>query len=183
MKIAIGLPTNRLIKPKTARSVLNIANNKFDFEFIVSTRGYNTSENRNYIASQAIKKGCSHLFFVDDDMILDTDTLERLIKHDKDIVGGVYMTKYEKQEPVVEFFDDKRPEELFKCKAIGTGCLLIKTDVFRKLPQPWFKYEWYPNGMVKRSHDWIFCEDARRAGYDIWADPTLNIKHIGLYEY
>lgn len=185
MKIAIGLPTNRLIKPKTANSLFNLVNysKDVDFHFIVSTRGYNTSENRNYIASQAIKNECSHLFFVDDDMIFPPDTLETLLEADKDIIGGVYMTKYEVQEPVVEFFDDKRPDDLFKCKAIGTGCLLIKTDVFRKLPQPWFKYEWYDNGMVKRSHDWIFCEDARNKGYDIWAEPSLEIKHIGLFKY
>jgi len=182
--ISIGLPTNRLIKPKMAKSLLEmVANSKHDFHFIVSTRGYNTSENRNYIAAKAVNNGSSHLFFVDDDMIFPSDTLDRLLEHDKDIVGGVYMTKYDKQEPVVEYLDEERPTGLFKVAAIGTGCLLIKIDVFKKLPQSWFKYEWYDNGMVKRSHDWIFCEDARNMGYDVWADPTLDIKHIGLYEY
>lgn len=184
MKIAIGVPTNRLIKPKMANSLLNlVANSKLEFYFIISTRGYNTSENRNYIASQAIKNNCTHLFFVDDDMIFPENVLDDLLEHDKNIVGGVYMTKYEVQEPVVEFIDDKRPEGLFKVNAIGTGMLLIKTDVFKKIKTPWFKYEWYDNGMVKRSHDWIFCEDARKAGYDIWADNTLEIKHIGLKEF
>lgn len=184
MKIALGIPTNRLVKPKTGLSLLElVAYSKYDYEFIVSTRGYNTSENRNYIAAQAIKKGCTHLFFVDDDIIVEPDTLNRLLVHDKDIVGGIYMTKYEKQEPVVEYLDDKKPEGLFKCGAIGTGCMLIKIDVFKKLPQPWFKYEWNKNGSIKKSHDWIFCEDARKIGYDIWAFNRLNIKHIGQYEY
>ncbi len=183
LKIAIGVPTNRLIKPKTAHSILNlVAHSKYDYEIIISTRGYNTSENRNHIAAKSINAGCTHLFFVDDDMIIPPDTLDRLLAHDKDIVGGVYKTKYEQQEDVAEYFDDKR-EDFMKVKALGTGCLLIKTDVFKKLPQPWFKYEWYPNGMVKRSHDWIFCEDAINAGYDVWADRTLEIGHIGLKEY
>ena len=182
MKITIGLPTNRLIKPKTSLSLLELIDNKHDYHFVISTRGYNTSENRNYIASQAVKNS-DYLFFIDDDMIFPPNTLDKLLARKKDIVGGVYMTKYDKQEPVVEYFDDERPKDLFKCKAIGTGMLLIKTDVFKKVPQPWFKYEWYPNGMVKRSHDWIFCEDARREGYDIWADPTLKIQHIGLKEF
>jgi len=184
MKIAIGVPTNRLIKSKTAESLLKLAaNSKHDYRFIISTRGYNTSENRNYIATQAVKKSCDYLFFIDDDMIFPPDTLDKLLAHKKDIVGGVYMTKYEQQEPVVEYLDNERPNELFKCKAIGTGMMLIKTDVFNKLPQPWFKYEWYKNGMVKRSHDWIFCEDARNDGIEVWADPTLDIKHIGVKEF
>jgi len=181
----IGIPTNRLIKAKTASSLLNLVNysKNIDFSILTSTRGYNTSENRNYIASQVVKSGCSHLLFIDDDMIFLEDTLERLLVHDKDIIGGVYKTKYEIQEDVIEYLDDKRPSELFKVGAIGTGCLLIKTEVFKKVPQIWFNYEWFPNGMVKMSHDWLFCHKAREYGFDVWADPTLEIKHIGLYEY
>lgn len=177
------MPTNRLIKPKTASSVLKlVAYTKHEVIPIISTRGYNTSENRNYIASQALKNECTHLFFVDDDMIIPEDTLDRLLAHDKDIIGAVYKTKYEVQEDVCEYFDDKR-EDLMKVKAIGTGCLLIKVSVFLKLPTPWFKYEWFNNGMVKRSHDWIFCEDAIKKGIDVWADRTIEAKHIGLKEF
>lgn len=184
MKIAIGIPTNRLIKPRTAHSLLRlIAHSKNNYEILVSTRGYNTSENRNWIATKAVNSGCSHLLFIDDDMIFPEDTLERLLAHDKDIVGAVYNTKYEVQMPVVEYLDDQRPTELFKCGAIGTGCLLIKTEVFRKVPQIWFNYVWNPNGSVKMSHDWLFCHKAREYGYDIWADPTLEVKHIGEYVY
>lgn len=160
-----------------------VAYSDCEFYILVSTRGYNTSENRNYIAAKAIKNECDYLFFIDDDMILPEDTLEKLLAHKKDIVGGVYMTKYEEQEPVVEYLDDKRPNGLFEVKALGTGSLLIKTNVFKKLSQPWFKYEWYDNGMVKRSHDWIFCEDAINAGYKVFADNSLDIKHIGLKTY
>ena len=183
-KITIGIPTNRLIKPKTANSLLNlVAYTKHEIIPLVSTRGYNTSENRNYIAAQAVKNGSTHLFFVDDDMVIPEDTLDRLLKHDKDIIGGIYKTKYEVQADVCEYFDEERPTGLFKVKAIGTGCLLIKTEVFTKLPQPWFKYEWNQNGSVKRSHDWIFCEDAIRNGYDVWADNTIKLGHIGSKTY
>jgi len=180
MKIALGIPTNRLVKPKTAQSLLDlVAFSDHDFKILVSSRGYNTSENRNWIATQAVNSGCDYLFFVDDDMIIPPQTLEELLLCDKDIVGCVYKTKYETQADVCEYFDDERPQGLFKVKAIGTGCLLIKTDVFRKLSQPWFKYEWNANGSVKRSHDWIFCEDAINAGIDVWALNTLEVKHIG----
>src|SRR3990167_10893674 len=102
MKIALGIPTNRLIKPKTALSLLRlVAYSKYEYEIIVSTKGYNTSENRNYIAAQALKRDCSHLFFVDDDRIIPERTLEILLSRDKDIIGGIYNTKYEIQSPVI----------------------------------------------------------------------------------
>lgn len=182
-KIAIGVCTNRLVKSKTASSLLQlVANSKYDYKIIVSTRGYNTSENRNYVATQAVNSGCSHLFFVDDDMVFPPDVLDRLLAHDKDIIGGVYNTKYETQSPVIEYLDDKRTG-LFKVGAIGTGCLLIKTEVFKKVPQIWFTYEWNDNGSVKMSHDWLFCHKAREYGFDIWADSSLEIGHLGLKEF
>src|SRR4030042_716080 len=119
MKICIGIPTNRLINAKTALSLMRMVaySKDIDLCFIIATRGYNTSENRNFIAMQALNNNCDYLFFVDDDMIFPSDTLEILLMANKDIVGGIYNTKYEVQKPVVESFDDDRPEGLFKVKA------------------------------------------------------------------
>lgn len=187
LRIAIGLPTNRLIKPKTAQSLLELVNQtKYDVEAIVSTKGYNCAENRNYIAAQAVKGKYDYLFHVDDDMIYAPDTLDRLVAHDKDIIGGLYKTKYpEKQDYVIEHLDGAtvRENEVFECKALGTGLLLVKTEVYKKTPQPWYGYEWFDNGMVKESVDWIFCKNASRAGFKVFCDPTVKAEHIGIYEY
>lgn len=176
--ILIGLPTNRLIKPKCAESLLNL---KGDFKCLVSTKGYNTAENRNYIVTQAVKGDYTHLFLVDDDMIYEPDTLERLLACDKDMVGGLYKTKYEDPDYVIEA--DKIEDKIFECKAIGGGLLLVKTEVFKKVPQPHFGYKWYPSGMVKESNDWYFCNKAREFGYKVWCEPSITAKHIGLCEY
>jgi len=185
MKIAIGLPTNRLIKPKTAQSLLELINNaKHELEIIFSTKGYNCAENRNYIAAQAVKRGCTHLMHVDDDMVYEPDTIERLLAHDKDIAGGLYKTKYpEKQDWVIERFESGIQEGLFECGALGTGLLLVKTDVYRKVPQPWYGYEWHENGMVKESVDWVFCHKAREAGFSVWCDSSVRAGHIGLSKF
>ena len=181
-KISIGLPTNRLTKPKTAESLLRlIAKTKLNILPIVSTRGYTTAENRNYIATKATNEGCTHLFFVDDDMIYEEDTLDRLLAHDKDIIGGVAFTKYEKQVDVNEYFDDKRG--LVKCKALGGGVVLIKTEVFKKTPQPWYGYIWNDNGSIKESNDWFFCHKAIESGFEVWCDSNIKAGHIGSKKY
>ena len=184
IKVAIGLPTNRLVRPKTAQSLLEtIVKSKNNYKFIVSTRGYNTAENRNYISAQAVKSGCTHLMFTDDDMIYEHDTIEKLLAHDKDIVGGLYKTKYEEQNDLIEYLDGKKEEDkLFECVALGGGLLLVKTDVFKKVPEPWFGYKWHA-GMVTESNDWYFCRKARESGFKIWCDTNVTAKHIGLYEY
>ena len=184
MKIAIGLPTNRTIKHKTAESLLKlIAHSKYEYKIIVSTKGYNTAENRNYISAQAVKAGCDYIFMCDDDMIYEPDTIDRLLAHKKDIIGGMYYTRYENPQPLIEYLDDEGPKELFECGALGGGLMLIKCDVFKKVPQPWYGYIWHDNGMVKESNDWFFCHRARALAYKIWCDPTVVAKHIGQYEY
>lgn len=183
LKICCGLPTNRGVKPQTALSLMRmVAHTDCEFHIIVSERGYNCAENRNRIVAQAVKNNCDYLLLTDDDMIFEPDYLERLIKHDKDIIGATYNTKYEQQELVIEYLD--KPEEgLFKCKALGGGFLLIKTEVFKKVSQPHFGYKWFESGMVQMSNDWFFCEKAREAGYDIWCDSSLKVGHLGNFAF
>ena len=185
MKIGIGLPTNRLIKPKTAQSLMELVNQtEHDLEIIVSTRGYTTAENRNWISAQAVKKECTHLFMVDDDMIYEADSLNRLVEQDKDIIGGLYKTKYEVQDYIIEYLHDgEMDDKPFKCAALGGGLLLIKTEVLKKTPQPLYGYVWYDNGSIKESNDWVFCKNARNAGFEVWCDPNVKAKHIGLKEF
>lgn len=184
LKICCGLPTNRLVKPKTVQSLLElIAHGGYEFKIIVSTRGYTTAENGNYISAQVVKSGCDYLFRVDDDMIYESNTLDRLLAHNKDIIGGLYYTKYETQAPVIEYLTDERPEGLFECGALGGGLTLIKCDVFKKIPQPFYGYIWNDNGSIKESNDWFFCHKARENGFKIWCDSTVTAKHSGLKEY
>ena len=158
-----------------------------DSHIIVSTKGYNTAENRNYIVAQAIKANCTHLLLLDDDMVYVPDGISKLLAHDKDIVGAKYSVRRivegDVNHEVIEYGDDKSDTELFKCQALGGGLLLVKTEVFMQVSQPHFGYKWFDNGMVKMSNDWFFCEKARDAGYDVWCDPSIHLGHIGDMEY
>jgi len=182
LKIGLGLPTNRLVKPKTVQSLLQLISGEYKFKIIVSNRGYTTAENRNWISSQAVNAGCDYLLMVDDDMIYEPNTLEELLLCDKDIVGGVYKTKYEQQEDVVEYLDDQR-EGLFECGALGGGLMLIKCSVFKEIPQPWYGYIWNDNGSIKESNDWYFCHNARSQGIKSWVNSNITAKHIGQLKY
>lgn len=184
-KIAIALPTNRGLKPKTLQSLLElVAYKDYNYEIIIGTEGFNTAENRTWLVAQASKAGCTHIFCVDDDMIYEKDTLVLLMEDNKNIVGAKYANRRGDGE-VIAYLDFKGEvkEELFKCGALGGGCVLIKMEVFKKIPQPWFWYKIADTGAVTMSHDWYFCEKAREAGYDIWCDPIIKVGHIGLKEY
>lgn len=198
MKIAIGIPTNRQFRPLTVLSLANLVSYTrglgHELFITIPTEGFNTAENRNFTVAQAIKNNCSHILFSDDDMTYPEDALVRLLSHDKDIIGALYSVRRQPPALVIEYKKDseivndeqaKSAEKIFECEAIGTGLMLVKTEVFKKIQSPFFGYEWYSEvGMVKTSTDWFFCKKLKEAGIKIWADPLIkNVGHLGEFNY
>lgn len=188
-KVAITIPTNRGIKPQTAESLLRmVESTKHETHSIVATEGYTIAENRTYLTFKAINNNCTHQLFVDDDMVLPLDTLDRLLNHEKDIIGVPYYSRMLPRKPVWvqedgEAVEGELPKELFKCAHVGTGIMLINLEVFNNIEKPWFLFQTHPQGKVVCGEDKWFCQQARKVGYDVWCDPTLKIGHVGDYIY
>ena len=183
MKITIGIPTNRGLEPRMAESLFRmIANNKYEYEVIIAVEGYTIAENRNYLASQALRNGSHYLLMVDDDMTFPPDTLEKMLATEKQIVGVLsYSRKLPLQTTLVPMEEIK--DELFECKEVGGGILLIDMTIFNRMPQPWFAFETYPFGMIKVGEDAYFCHKAREMGITVWCEPTIPVGHIGKFIY
>ena len=182
MKIAIGIPTNRGLKAKTAQSLLELtAHGGHEFCFVFATEGYTVAENRNYIAVQALNQGCDWLLFVDDDMVFPPDTLGCLLAHGKRIIGVASNSRILPLKHTVELPDGiaELPNELFQTKAVGCGVMLVDMAVFKEIERPWFGFKTFPTGQIARGEDAWFCDLAREKGIEIWCDPTIKIGHIG----
>lgn len=163
-----------------------IAHSDYDFHFVIATQGYTIAENRTLIAVKAIENKSDYLLFLDDDMVFPKDTLERLIAREKDIVGIPYFARVLPRKSVIvlesgEELVGEVPSELFKCQHVGTGVMLIKTEVFKNIIRPWFQFKTNSDGCTVQGEDAFFCEVARNKGYDIWCDSTLSINHVGDY--
>lgn len=188
-KIAIAVPCNRVIKPKTMQCLLELSQSDYDFKFIVSTEGYTISENRNYCVAQASKAGCEYLLFIDDDMTFPPDTLDKLLSHQKDIVGTVASSRMITDATHIEdlegrvFKKQDIPTEPFQAKAVGTGVMLIRMSIFNQIERPFFTTETHENGFTTMGEDYWFCRQARNKDIEIWIDPTIQIGHLGDYIY
>lgn len=160
-----------------------------------SMKGRPIDEARNFLAEKAIEYGAKYLFFLDDDTIPPHDALRKLHfaleNADSDVVfcGGVYCTKAEPPNPTIALdmgigsHWQWKTGEVFECPFVGTGCLLIKTEVFEKLPRPWFKtirdldtalaegLKKYTDiigdhgGTCIVTDDFYFCHKVREAGF------------------
>ena len=185
-KICIGTLSNRGFKAKTVECLLNL-DVPFEKHIAIATQGYHIAENRNWLAIQAIKNECTHLFFVDDDMIFPSDTLTRLLAHQKDIVGVAYHPRFEIDKDTHKPLDkthiitlkQEGSTELFECEAVGTGVMLIDVKIFEKTKRPWFEIHNHETGYTTMGEDWHFCKVAREAGFTVWCDPSLEIGHLG----
>lgn len=132
----------------------------------------------------------THIMFFDADVLPRKNTLDRLMKMDKDIVTGVYpMTQngnlkwsVSKDEPFSGIEDEDLPRNPFKVCSAGNGVMLVKYEVFEALEWPYWKNVLVPGG-IEMGEDIYFCKKAGEAGYDIWCDPLVkcdHTKYVGL---
>jgi hypothetical protein len=149
-------------------------------------------KNREAVSLHAIKNKYDYLFFVDSDMCFASGVLQRLIDDDKEIVGGNYFCRHLPPVSTVKLEDDngnliasdnELPKGLIKVHALGTGCLLIKVSILEKIPKPWFWYGDPDKPEEQCGEDLWFCRQAKKAGYEIWCDNTIQIGHCGEYVY
>ena len=180
-KIMIGLPTMEHIR--RAEFVTHfMALHKPVNSLFVSVHGQSPASGRNFIIRQALEQECTHIFFLDDDIIPSIDAIEKLIVHNKDIVTGLYLMRSFPHYPVVfdEAFDDGKckfmyltadKEGLVEIVNCGLGLVLIKTDVFRKMEEPWITL-----GEIEKDgwcDDVSFFNRARKAGFKLYCDLSV----------
>lgn len=154
---------------------------------MTTIHGQSPARGRNIAIEQALQNDCTHVFFMDDDMAMPPDTLTKLLAHDKDIVTGLYLMRTYPHFPVLfdEAFDDGKCKFLFlegHLKGLipvvncGFGCVLVKTDVLRKMERPWVTL-----GEIEKDgwcDDVSFFNRARKAGAEIFADLDAPCGHM-----
>jgi hypothetical protein len=164
----------------------------------VQIGGY-VAHNRNALVDIAQKNQSTHLMFIDNDMVFQPSAIQRLIDHDKDIVGANYNARGVPDKPIVstvkminpetdpnggkdKVYSTTMPAQLFKCYGLGTGMLLVKMKVFNELEKPYF-VAWEDANGEHHTEDIDFCRKAGEAGFDVWCSPTIKVEHIGTYFY
>lgn len=146
---------------------------------------------RERLGEAVIAEGADYLFMVDDDMLCPPDLFSKLVAHDKDVVAALAFTRNPDHKPVIyetvngfsnevgmtygftRFVQNYPRNQLVECDAVGFGAVLIKAEVLRKIPQPWFF------GMERTGEDIIFCIKAKKAGFQVFMDTSIKLGHLG----
>lgn len=194
--LAIGLPfCGRPIAPEWAIS-FSSQNYPMNIRRALSClKGEEIGKARQQMAELAVEKRAKYLWFLDDDVAPPFHAIRSLIttleNSDKNtmVAAGIYCAKTWPTEPVVYrgngigAFWNFKAGDVFECTGIGTGCMVIKTELFQHLEKPWFKT--VDEGgtpeqpILQETDDLYFCDRVIEAGFTILADASVMCVHWG----
>lgn len=176
------------------------------FEFQTLSYSCHVDDARNELVRRFRESDCDSLIFIDADVSWRPESLARLVKHDRDVVAGVYPKRsiHDTDFPVlveggVELWADQ--DGLVEVLGAPTGFMKIKRHVIEKLAalNSAKKYldrrqtsDDIPNVIIfertlensqRYSGDYAFCLAWRKLGGKIFVDPELRLAHKGEVEF
>ena len=148
---------------------------------------------RESLIKQAIEVGSEWVLWLDSDMMFPPSVLMRLLAHNEDLVGCNYM-KRSYPFKTVAFTDTSDWEnwipiqysnELVEAEAVGMGCVLMKTALFKELQKPYFEYTYQPKTEDWGGEDFTLFKKFNKLGHKLKIDMNLSneIYHIGTFAY
>lgn len=190
-RILLALPSAKDVEPETMKAINRLIIPQGYEVYTELFYGYAIDQVRNLIANFTIQNNFDYLFAVDSDMVLQPDTLVKLLSVDKDIVGGAYRQRILDVEiPEVYFstpnggsrnavVDELRfAPDLFPVDSLGFGCVLIKNIVLTTMQYPHFYYKHSIDFKDTVSEDTFFCRKARAYGFETYCLKTVTPGHI-----
>ena len=148
---------------------------------------------RNILRDIALNENYDYFLSLEQDVIPPNDVIEKLLRHKKDIVSGVYFARIkslkDKKVKLLPLLwvgkkgsynpytmadidiDIVMQDNFIKVKYCGLGCVLISRKVLEKV-----KFRYDPN--YTTFDDLHFCQDARDSDFEIYADTSVKCKHL-----
>lgn len=205
--VMIGIPSPGYWHADMANNFAALCSYSFGHGVAVATmsnEGSMITRGRNDIVKQALRVNAKYLLFIDSDMTFPTDALMRLLAHDKDIVGATYNQRVAPYRTLgrLRVLEGETPPVvearianggLHEAHEMPGGMMLIKTDVFKRMPWPWYYESYYRDldamkafrdmlrdhmqiSMPRDLEDRLFCTPGLK---EYLADEQANVKKVG----
>jgi len=179
--------TRESIDVNTVCDLIQLMRTNAEYSFAAVVGSY-IQTLREGTANAVLHARASHIMFIDSDMMFPKNTVEKLLSRNKDIIGANYVQRVEQEKWTAmikgEDINSIGKTGIQEVDSIGMGLTLIKTDVFKILPAPWFNMEWEKDGGYYLGEDISFCRLAIKYGYKVWVDHDLTqeVHHVGKKE-
>ena len=159
---------------------------------------------RNSLVNEFLKTDCTELLFIDSDVVAGPNDIMRLLAQstDKDIAAGLYPRRATDKFFFLDIPRDENDDMIFdgsmlKVNRVGTGFMLIKRHVIEQLIAAHPEWEYvtrgeetayalFDHGVLDGRYvgeDYLFCDRARKAGFECWVDVEISLPHVGQEEF
>lgn len=158
---------------------------------VVEGRGW--ADARTEVVHKARAMNFEWIMFIDDDVFIPDDAVNRMISSGKKILTGMYWTKTDPARPVIFKkmgdgpYDSFPLDELIQVAGSGLGCCLIHMSVFdefEKRGMPFFLENWIHTDTDGKKmkcpvgEDHYFFTKARECGFEVWCDTGILCDHL-----
>jgi hypothetical protein len=142
-----------------------------------------------------LKSDFEYIWWVDSDMKFPVDAPMKLLARQKDIVGVNYRRRRFPNAnftgmmggagQFTEFQTTDNSPSMELIDVLPHGCVLVKREVYEKIPHPHYLQEYIPELNLEIGEDIFFCQQAQKAGYQVWCDQDLSkeTSHIGIFHF
>lgn len=188
MKLLIAIPTNDYMHYQFVECLTKLVKRldedgiDYDIAYQGATLVY---VGRDKLANKAMNECYTHMLWLDSDMIFTEDLLDDLMYSGKPFVTGIAHSRraphvsciFKEIWPKVDRWEGcEYPIQAFRIGGCGFACVLIETEIVRNV--------YNKNGtaffpMRELGEDLAFCKRATDMGYEIWAEPSVKLGHIG----
>src|SRR5574343_15556 len=150
---------------------------------------------RNNLARNALHWKCylddkpfTHVLWLDADHVFNPDLAcvlaRQFVNPEIDMISALYYGRLAPYLPVAYVKDGNPskythyplievPNWLWEVDAVGFGALMMKLDVFKRVPEPWFTLE------SNAGEDIAFCVKAKEHGVRIFLEGQYKLGHFG----
>jgi hypothetical protein len=107
-------------------------------------------DSQTSLVEEAQRLEAQYILFIEDDTVPPpavVPELTRVLDTNPDVMccGGIYTTRQNPPEPIVYTepgggpFWNWRIGDIFPCWSMGFGCQMVRMELFKLMPKPWFK--------------------------------------------
>jgi glycosyltransferase involved in cell wall biosynthesis/2-polyprenyl-3-methyl-5-hydroxy-6-metoxy-1,4-benzoquinol methylase len=160
---------------------------------VVEGRGW--ADARTEVVAKARAMNFEWLLFIDDDVFIPDDTVNKLLQSGHKIITGMYWTKTDPPRPVIFKrmgegpYDNFPVDQVIEIAGAGLGCCLIHMSVFDEFDKqniPFFLENWIFTDSAGQKmkcpvgEDHYFFTKAKELGFNVMCDTGILCDHFDL---
>ncbi len=190
MRVGVAIPSMDQVPADLLACLMALFSyEKANETIYINVRTSLIQQSRFMLVKTAMQAGCDKILMIDSDHVFPPDSLTRLLKHDKPIIGCTYPRR---RHPFgllgyqIDGYEITTANHgAAEVSLMPLGFMLVDMAVFNEVEVPWFCVGYDPVQDLWTSEDYGFCVGARQHGYEIWCDFDLSreIGHVGTAIY